>query len=105
MKRHPKDKSPNAIEFALKHRACRPAIRWLEREKIETLAQAWAHCHNGAWMHWLLWQLYYESLWLSGRSEDLFTLIPKCSTSPGNFRRGSTIRRLIHAQYSEYYIK
>lgn len=105
MKRHPKDKSPDALVWAKRHRACPASIRWLEREEVESMAQAWALCKNGDWMLWILQRLMQTTIWAnSPRYYHLHSLSVECMTQKFHIRRAGTIRRLIHAQYSEYYL-
>lgn len=37
----------------IKLNACCESIAWVEKNKIETIADAWAKCERGDWMLWL----------------------------------------------------
>lgn len=55
-----KDTSPNALKWCEERHACREAIRWLKRNKIETMSEAWLRCHRHDWMMWAYFEVLYK---------------------------------------------
>lgn len=39
--------------------ACDAAKRWVKQSKFTTATQLWNNCRNGAYMEWLVYELYY----------------------------------------------
>lgn len=53
-----KDNSPVAIEWATRHEACEPAIRWLRTLGPKaTCRKAWLLCPNSEWLYWIVGKL------------------------------------------------